>query len=456
MRKLLFSIGLCLLFASVSFAQKLPLPTKEQAEWADCEIGAIIHFDINVYEPSYQWRGQWDYNPDPKIFNPTKLDTDQWVKSVKDMGGKYAVLVAKHCTGFSLWPTEAHDYSIKSSPWKGGKGDIVGDFIKSCKKYGVKPGLYYSAAANGYMKVDNPGLVNSRNKKEQEEYNLMVEQQLTELWTKYGELFEIWFDGGVLPEEKGGPRITSLMHKYQPQAVVFQGPSKTRSLIRWVGNERGVAPYPCWSTRHTTTSSGGDKEIDKLHGNPDAPLWCPGEADFPIRHGGWQGGWFYHKDNTKYLMSLDELVDRYYTTAGRNTNMLIGVVIDPSGLVPDVDVKRMKEFGDVIKKCFAKPLAKTKGKGDSFEVRLRKSPEANTVVLMEDITKGERVREFTVSGKRRGVWTKLYKGSNIGHKHILKFPKGNYEAIKLEIRKSAAEPRIRDFSVYNIQDTVDL
>ena len=113
-------VTLLMFMSAWAIAQPVPRPTKEQVEWADCEIGAIIHFDINVYEPQYQWRGQWDYNPDPKIFNPTKLDTDQWVKSVKAMGGEYAVLVVKHCTGFCLWPSEAHGYGIKSSPWKDG------------------------------------------------------------------------------------------------------------------------------------------------------------------------------------------------------------------------------------------------------------------------------------------------------------------------------------------------
>ncbi|MCL3781090.1 hypothetical protein EMN47_11940 [Prolixibacteraceae bacterium JC049] len=444
-------IALCLILISMTgWAQDLPKPTKEQVEWADCEIGAIIHFDINVYDPSYQWRKQWDNNPDPKIFNPKQLDTDQWVKSVKDMGGEYAVLVVKHCTGFCLWPTEAHDYGIKSSPWKNGKGDILAEFVKSCKKYGVRPGVYYSAAANGYLKVDNPGLVNSRDAKEQKRYNDIVEQQLTEIYSNYGKFFEIWFDGGCLSPDKGGPDIVTLLHKHQPQAVVFQGPVGTNSLIRWVGNERGVAPYPCWSTTHTTTSSGGDKEIDRLHGNPDGPLWCPGEADFPIRHGGWQGGWFYHKDNTKHLMSLETLLDKYYTTAGRNTNMLIGVVVDPRGLVPEVDVKRMKEFGDEIKKRFDNPIKSTKGKGTELIINLKKEKAVNHVVLQEDIAKGERVRSFEILGKKDGNWISLFKGSCIGHKYIHQFKTMNLSAVKVKIDKAVEKPIIRNFAIYNI------
>ncbi len=433
-----------------AIAQPLPKPTKEQVEWADCEIGAIIHFDINVYEPQYQWRGQWDYNPDPKIFNPTKLDTDQWVKSVKAMGGEYAVLVVKHCTGFCLWPSEAHDYGIKRSPWKNGRGDILADFIASCKKYDVRPGVYYSAAANGYFKVDNPGLVRSKDPQEQTQYNAMVEQQLTELYSNYGKFFEIWFDGGCLSPDKGGPDIVTLLHRYQPQAVVFQGPENTKSLIRWVGNERGVAPYPCWSTTHTTTSSGGDEEIDRLHGNANGPLWCPGEADFPIRHGGWQGGWFYHPDNTKHLMSLETLLNKYYTTVGRNTNMLIGVVVDTNGLVPDVDVSRMKAFGDSIKKRFDHPVGQTRGQGHEVVLTLKKTATLNQVVLMEDIAQGERVREFTVEGQVNGQWKALYQGTCIGHKHIIQLDDIRASAIRVLVKKSVDTPVIRDLSVYHI------
>lgn len=438
-------------FAMQIVTAQIPKPTKEQVEWADCEIGAIIHFDINVYEPEYQWRGQWNYNPDPKIFNPEKLDTDQWVKAVKDMGGEYAVLVVKHCTGFCLWPSEAHDYTIKNSPWKSGKGDILAEFVKSCKKYGVRPGIYYSAAANGYYNVDNPGLVRGNDPGKQKEYNAMVEQQLTEIYSNYGDFFEIWFDGGCLPPEKGGPDIVTLLHEYQSKAVVFQGPEGTNSLIRWVGNERGVAPYPCWSTTHTTTSSGGDKEIDLLHGNYDGPLWCPGEADFPIRHGGWQGGWFYHSENSKHLMSLETLIEKYYTTAGRNTNMLIGVVVDQRGLVPEGDVKRMKEFGDEISKRFTKPIANRKGTGNEIVLELKEPQEINHIVLMEDISQGERVRSFELFGKNGKKWISLGEGSCIGHKYIHQFKKRELAAVKLVVNDSVEKPIIRNLSVYQIE-----
>jgi alpha-L-fucosidase len=150
-----------------------------------------------------KWRETRDYQPSASVFNPHELDTDQWIRVAKSFGATYAVLVAKHCSGFSLWPTKAHEYSVKNSPWKNGQGDVVKDFIASCKKYDVKPGLYASASANAFCHVDNPGLVLSGDTEEQKNYNEIVKTQLTELWSQYGDLFEIWFDGGVLPPRKG-------------------------------------------------------------------------------------------------------------------------------------------------------------------------------------------------------------------------------------------------------------
>ena len=187
-----------------SFGQgaKNVLPSKAQLKWADAEIGAMYHFDLQVFEPAYKWRENWNYHPDLSIFNPKELDTDQWLLAAKAAGATYAVLVAKHCSGFSLWPTNAHPYSVKNTPWRNGQGDIVKDFIASCKKYGIKPGIYASASANAYFKVENPGLVISGNAEEQEKYKEVVKTQLTELWSQYGKLFEVWFDGGVLPPRK--------------------------------------------------------------------------------------------------------------------------------------------------------------------------------------------------------------------------------------------------------------
>ncbi|MBK9389300.1 MAG: alpha-L-fucosidase [Bacteroidetes bacterium] len=429
-------------------AQKV-LPSEAQIKWAESEIGVLIHFDMPVFEPSYDFRKDWNYHPDLSIFNPKELDTDQWIRSAKAAGATYVVLVAKHCSGFSLWPTKAHEYSVKNVPWKNGKGDIVGDFIASCKKYGVKPGIYASTTANGYLKVDNPGKVVSGNQEEQKKYNEIVKMQLTELWSQYGDLFEVWFDGGVLPVEKGGFDVLALLKKHQPDAIAFQGPFGYENNIRWVGNEEGVAPYPCWSRADSTTSASGVIEIKGLNGNPEGLFWCPGESDFPLRlNSSFQGGWFWHKDQDNKMRSLDELLDKYCKSVGRNTNMLLGVVIDDRGLVPDADVKRMTEFGELISGSFGKSLANTEGKGNEINLKLPATRELSYVVIMEDIAKGENIREYKLSGLIDGKWKVLATGSCIGHKRIEKINKEKCSAVKLEVIKSAGVPVIKSMACY--------
>ncbi len=424
------------------------LPSKAQLKWADAEIGVLIHFDMPTFEPEYDFRKNWNYHPDLAIFNPKELNTDQWIKAAKSAGATYAVLVAKHCSGFSLWPTKAHPYSVKNTPWRNGKGDIVKDFIASCKKYGLKPGIYASTTANGYLRVDNPGKVVSGNPREQHKYNDIVKMQLTELWSEYGKLSEVWFDGGVLPPEKGGFDVLSMLKKYQPEAIAFQGPYGYENNIRWVGNEEGVAPNPCWARADSTTSASGVIEIKGLNGNPQGMFWCPGESDFPLRlNSSFQGGWFWHKDQDSQLRSLTELTDKYCKSVGRNTNMLLGIVVDTRGLVPDADVKRLMEFGKMVSKDFASPIRSTSGEGNVLELKLKSAQPLSSVVIMEDLTLGERIREYELYGSLNGVWTVIAKGTSVGHKRIERV-KGVYDGIRLSILKSEGIPVIRKLSCF--------
>lgn len=438
----------CFLLTSGINAQPA-LPSKAQQQWADAEIGAMFHLDLQVFEPDYNWRSDLNYRPDISIFNPKELDTDQWIQAAKSAGAKYAILVAKHCSGFSLWPTRAHPYSVKNTPWRNGKGDIVKDFIKSCKKYGIKPGIYASASANGYFKVDNPGLVVSGIQEEQEKYKEVVKTQLTELWSEYGKLFEIWFDGGVLPPDKGGIEMLTLLEKYQPEAVAFQGPYGYKNNIRWVGNEDGVAPYPCWACADSTTSATGVIEIKGLNGNPDGKFWCPVEADFPLRkNNSFEGGWFWHKNQDDSIRSLGELQEKYITTVGRNTNMMIGIVVDNRGLVPDADIKRLTEFGQEIKNQFSKPLGSTSGQGNFFTINFKSSQPVKYVVIQEDISRGERIREYSIYGMENGKWANLCNGTSVGHKRIEIIENRELSVIKLEITKAEGNPHVRNFVCY--------
>jgi alpha-L-fucosidase len=424
------------------------LPTKAQIKWADAEIGVMYHLDMQVFEPSYEFRKDWNYQPQVNTFNPKELDTDQWIKSAKAAGATYAVLVAKHCSGFSLWPTKAHDYSVKNTTWRNGQGDIVKDFIASCKKYGVKPGLYASASVNAYLRVNNPGRVLSGKPEDQEKYKEVVRTQLTELWTQYGELFEIWFDGGVLPPDKGGIDMKALVEKYQPNAAAFQGPYGYKNNIRWVGNENGVAPYPCWSRADSTTSATGVVEIKGLNGNPEGGFWCPGEADFPLRNHAFQGGWFWKDGEDSKIRSLDNLRSRYDETVGRNTNMILGIVVDNRGLVPDADVQRLKEFGEDLKKRFSTSLGKTSGQKKELVVRFAGAKPVHDIVIEEDISKGERIREYVLYGEQKGSWVQIGQGSSIGHKRIETTGDGLYSGIKLAIVRSEGTPAIKKLECF--------
>ena len=421
-------------------------PTLEQIEWADCEIGVIIHLDLVIYQPPYNVR-QHFYNPIPSsVFNPKKLNTDQWISAAKSLGAKYAVLVAKHCTGFSLWPTEAHDYSIKNSPYKNGNGDIVKDFIASCEKYGLRPGIYCSASFNQYYGVENPGRVIDGDRKKQEEYNAIVLKQLTELWSNYGKLFEIWFDGGVMPVSEGGPDIASLLKELQPDAVTFQGPVGTKSLIRWVGNERGVAPEDCSSLYDNRSQhEGGTVEHDTVCEN--AEIWCPAESDFPNRYArqSYLGGWFWREGEESSIVPADQLFANYLTSVGRNTNMLVGMVITPDGEFPESDATVFAEAGKKIRETFATPIA-TSSTGTVTIPANTVSPKY--IVLKEDISQGERVTGYTVRAYDAcGEEIFIHSGKVIAHKRILSIPAETVKVI-LEITSCRAEPKLLPIEIY--------
>ncbi len=406
---------------------------KVKKEWADCELGMFYHFDIPIYKPGWNWCTFKNF-PDPKIFNPEKLNTDQWLESAKLLGAKYAVLVAKHCSGFLTWQSDLYPYGVKQATWRNGKGDIVRDFIKSCEKYEIRSGIYASVSANAYWEVDK-GLVNQGkggNNKKQKSYAQMCEQMLTELWSKYGKLFEIWFDGGALPKDEGGPDLIPLVEKYQSKALIFQGPAAN---IRWIGNERGVASYPNWATI---------KNMDDRSGDPNGEIWMPGECDVPIRN----HEWFWKKGDEHKVYSLDELMNMYYNSVGRNSNLLLNANPNTDGLVPEIDMKRYNEFGNEIRKRFSKPLAKTNGKGNTITLKLLKETKIDHIVIMEDIKYGERIRKYKVEGHTQDGWKNLCSGISVGHKRIQKINPVTVQSVRLNILNSTAKPVIREFAAF--------
>jgi alpha-L-fucosidase len=416
----------------------LPKPTPEQVVWQDAELGMMICLDLITFtdlrEPNWTQAGRLD----PNLYNPVKLDTDQWMEAARALGATYTVFVAKWCTGHLPWQTDLYLYGVKQSKWRDGKGDVVRDYAASCRKYGIQPGIYASVTANAYWEVNNPGLVNwgkGGDDARQARYVRVCEQMLTELWGRYGPLLEIWFDGGALPPEKGGPDLIPILKKLQPQAIVFQGPAAS---IRWIGNEQGVAGYPCWATVSHSEAAGD--------GDPNGTVWQPGECDVPIRN----HEWFWNPNEEHKLYSVDALMDMYYKSVGRNCNMLVGITPDRTGLIPEADFKRAAEFGAEVKRRFGKSLAETAGRGGEIELALEKPARIDHVILMEEIAEGERVREYAVDGMVGGQWKTLCTGQSIGHKRIERFEPTEVSKVRFRCLKAIAEPRIRKLAVYGV------
>ncbi len=416
-------------------------PTPQQLDWAKSEFGVIIHYDITVFEPDYQFRKQWGYHPDPTVFRPKELDTDQWIRTAKEAGATYAILVAKHCTGFCLWPTEP--YSVRQA---GFEKDIVADFIRSCNKYNIRPGLYYSCSCNGYMLADNPGRVISGDPEEQKRYIALVERQLTELWSRYGDLFEIWFDGGILPVDQGGPDLKPIYEKFQPQAVRFQGSViGDENNTRWVGNERGIAPYNCWSATDGDSQFDGTQEDSLIgSGTPDGALWSPAECDVPAR----KNEWFWKAGEDRKVLSGEKLMDLYYHSVGRNANLLLGIVVDDRGLIPEADRVQLRRMGELLHRRFSNKIAETSGKGISFELKIPGGAQIDHIVLREDQQNGHLVRGYTVELIRGKKTVQRFCAKAMGNKRIFHFLPRKADSVRLTIEAYTDIPTITEFSCF--------
>ncbi|HOZ47180.1 MAG TPA: alpha-L-fucosidase [Candidatus Hydrogenedentes bacterium] len=435
----LFGVVIIAAATAMAEAEKaLPKPTPEQVAWQDAEVGMMICLDLITFsdlrEPEWQKAGRLD----PNLYAPTDLDTDQWMEAARAMGATYTVFVAKWCTGHLQWQSDLYPYGVRQSAWRDGQGDVIRDYVSSCRKHGIQPGLYASVTANAYWEVSNPGLVNwgkGGDDAKQAEYVGMSERMLEELWGNYGPFFEIWFDGGALPPEQGGPDLVPILQRLQPKAIVFQGPAAS---IRWIGNEKGVAGDPCWATVMQSEAAGD--------GDPNGTVWQPAECDVPIRN----HEWFWNPDEEGKIYSLDALIDMYYRSVGRNANLIIGVTPDRTGRIPEADFQRAAEFGAEVRRRFGTSLAETSGHGDVVELPLSQPTVIDHVILMENIAEGERVREFVVEGLVGGEWQRLCGGQSVGHKRIDRFDPVEASSVRFRCLASVAEPMVRRLAVYRV------
>ena len=415
-------------------------PSPQQVEWQDLEFGVLIHFGTNTFLDR-EWG---DGTADPKIFNPTDFDPEQWMRAIKAAGAKYVVLVAKHHDGFCLWPTEQTDYSVKSSPWKNGQGDAVRAVSDAARKFGLKFGVYLSPWDRHEPRYKNSA-----------DYDDYYSAELGELANNYGDLVEFWLDGaGSEGHVYNFPRMIETLRINQPNALVFADAALFEyGDIRWAGNEDGTIPYENWNV------------LDR-HGYL---RWRPVEADTPLhkRH------WFWHPNDEATLKTLPDLMSTYEETIGRGGQLMLGLAPDRRGLLPDADVNRLKEFGAAVRARYGESSivkshvphsdateAALDGNPATFwsappgshhaaiEVNFPKPVTFDRAMTMEWLNDGQHVEKYQIEIWNGGTWKPIVQGGPIGHKKIDVFQRVTASRVRLNILSSTSEAHIREFQLF--------
>lgn len=431
---------LCAMFSlAQNFTDAKPSP--QQVAWQDLEIGAIIHFGPNTFMDR-EWG---DGTADPSVFNPAHVDPEQWLRAAKSAGIKYVVFVAKHHDGFCLWPTAKTHYSIKSSPWKGGRGDLVADVAAAARKYGLKFGIYLS-----------PWDRHEPAYKDIAAYDGYYLDEMNELVTNYGQLVEFWLDGaGSAGHVYDFDRYVENLRVYQPNTLIFADAALLKyGDIRWVGNEDGSAPEDNW-------------DVLDLRGYL---RYRPAEADTPLR----KDHWFWHPNDEASLKSVTELLDIYHQTVGRGAQLMIGLAPDNRGLLPEADVKRLREFGEAVSSIYApeKNLAARATNAVVYREALDSDPDTtwsapegshsasidlvfahpislDRALTMEWLVDGQKVQQYAIQVTDGTKWKTVYSGTTIGHKKIDLFPRLSTQHVRLNIASASGTPRIREFQLFD-------
>ncbi|HEY8997942.1 MAG TPA: alpha-L-fucosidase [Edaphobacter sp.] len=417
-------------------------PTPAQLHWQDLEIGVIIHFSTNTFL-NREWG---DGTAAPSTFNPSHVDTDQWMQAAKSGGANYAVLVAKHHDGFALFPSEHTDYSVKASPWLGGKGDLVRMASNSAHKAGLGFGVYLSPWDRHDKRYPDPAA-----------YDKYYLSQLGELARSYGPLTEFWLDGaGSAGRTYDFDKIVEELRTYQPNTIVFADTALYKNAdARWVGSEDGSVPYENWNV------------IDRA----GYLRWRPVEADTPLR----KLHWFWHPNDEASLLSVDELVAIYNKTVGRGAQLMLGLAPDDTGRLPESDAARLHEFGDAIRKLYgpdANLAVKTPhtlntsatstavdNNIDTFwsaperhatlELTFAKPVTFDRALTMEWLNEGQRVQAYSIDIWQNGAWKTITSAQAIGHKKIDIFPAVTAQRVRLNLQSTVGSAGIREFQLFN-------
>ena len=460
----------------------LPVPEPKQVEWQQMETYAFIHFGLNTFNDR-----EWGYgDTDPKTFNPTNLDCEQWAQTLVKAGMKGVILTAKHHDGFCLWPFEGTDYSVKNSPWKNGQGNVVKELSEACKKYGLKFAVYLSPWDRHQANYGTP------------EYLPYFYAQLHDLLTNYGPVFEVWFDGANGGDGWYGgakdirtidrknyynyPGIYEMLDSIQPQAIIFSdgGPG-----CRWVGNEKGFAGATNWSfLRKGEVHPGYDKSYELQYGHPDGNQWVPAECDVSIRP-----GWFYHPEEDDRVKSPDQLVDLYYRSVGHNATLLLNFPVDRRGLIHPVDSANAVRFHEMIQQQLKTNLvagmtpkvsnerggdfvasALTDDNFDTYwatedgvttadiEFSFDTPTRMNRMMLQEYIPLGQRVKAFVVEYLDKDTWLPVKlneETTTIGYKRLLRFETVETKGMRIRITDARGPLCLSNVGVYDAGNVSD-
>ncbi|MCY1719345.1 alpha-L-fucosidase [Prolixibacteraceae bacterium Z1-6] len=458
------------------------IPSERQMAWHEMETYAFIHFTTNTFTDL-----EWGYGDEStEIFNPTDFNADQIIGTLAKAGFKGAIITAKHHDGFCLWPTEYTEHSVKNSPWKDGKGDVVREISDACKRHGIKFGVYLSPWDRNHAEYGN------------EKYISYYQDQLKELLTNYGDVFEIWFDGanggdGYYGGSKESRKIDrssyyqwekvwETVRELQPNANIFSdaGPD-----LRWIGNEHGHAKDSCWATYTPEARDGESKAYAGTtkywvgeYGTENGKFWIPAETDVSIRP-----GWFYHASEDDKVKTLEHLLDIYFASVGNGTSLNLNVPPDRTGQIHETDSVRLMEFKAYLDKAFANNLFKgckvkasySRGtaysaknlvdnnvdsywatgdeqKSASIEFKLDRNTEINCIVLQEYIQLGQRITDFTVEVWENNQWKEVADGSTIGYKKIVRFDSTTTNAVKVNIKNALACPVLSKVAAFTIPE----
>jgi alpha-L-fucosidase len=474
MRRHLLSVVLLLLPAMVACsgsgsppppAPYGPLPSAQQLAWHELEFYAFVHFNMNTFTGREWGKG----TESPALFDPVELDARQWARVARDAGMKGIILTAKHHDGFCLWPSRLTDHTVAASSWRDGEGDVLRELSTACREFGLRFGVYLSPWDRHEPSYgDSP------------RYNAHFIGQLEEVLSGYGPVFEVWFDGacGEGPNGKrqvyDWPAFIKTVRRLQPGAVIFSdaGPD-----VRWVGNEQGYAGETNWTTlKRDELEPGTPRYRELTEGHREGAFWVPSECDVSIRP-----GWYYHPEQDGEVETPQRLLDIWFGSVGRGSNLLLNLPVDRRGLVHENDVAALMGLRALLDSLFAVDLANpatataSNVRGDhrryaptnvldrdsatywatddgvrtaDLTVTFPALRRISIVRLEEYIALGQRVEAFGVDAWLDGSWREVTAGTTIGPRRILRFEPVRTDRLRIRITRSAAPPLLSEVKVY--------